>query len=59
MARSIINGKFYRENYITPSTTDQFRSFPIPKNSYLVVGDNRNMPDESIITKSAIIGKVV
>ena len=56
-----INGKFYSEDYITPSTTDRSRprSFPIPKNSYLVVGDNRNTPDESIVTKSAIVGKVV
>ena len=54
-----INGKFYREDYLTPSATNRSRSFPIPKNSYLVVGDNRNTPDESIVTKSAIVGKVV
>ena len=54
-----INGKFYREDYTTPATTNRSRSFPIPQNSYLVIGDNRNTPDESIITKSAIIGKVV
>ena len=54
-----INGKFYREDYTTPSTIARSRSFPIPKNSYLVIGDNRNTPDESIITKSAILGKVV
>jgi signal peptidase I len=54
-----INGRFYREDYVTISTTKQSRSFPIPKNSYLVVGDNRSSPDESIVTKSAIVGKVV
>jgi signal peptidase I len=54
-----INGKFYREDYITTSTIKQSRSFPIPKNSYLVVGDNRSSPDESIVTKSSIVGKVV
>jgi signal peptidase I len=54
-----INGKFYREDYLTPSATNQSRSFPIPKNSYLVVGDNRNTADESIITKSTIVGKVI
>ena len=54
-----INGKFYREDYITPSTTTRSRSFPIPKNSYLVIGDNRNTPDASIIPKSAIVGKVI
>jgi signal peptidase I len=54
-----INGKFYREDYITQSAKDKSRSFSIPKNSYLVVGDNRTTPDESIVAKSAIIGKVV
>jgi signal peptidase I len=54
-----INGKFYREDYLTPSATNRSRSFPIPKNSYLVIGDNRNTPAESIVTKSAIVGKVI
>jgi signal peptidase I len=54
-----INGKFYREDYLTQSAKDKSRSFLIPKNSYLVVGDNRNSPDESIVAKSSIVGKVV
>lgn len=54
-----INNKFYREDYITQSVKDKSRSFSIPKNSYLVVGDNRNTPDESIVSKNAIVGKVV
>jgi signal peptidase I len=57
--KAYINGKFYREDYITTSTIKQSRSFPIPKNSYLVVGDNRSSPDESIVAKSSIVGKVV
>ncbi len=54
-----INGKFYREDYLTQSAKDKSRSFSIPENSYLVVGDNRNSPDESIVTRSSIVGKVV
>jgi signal peptidase I len=57
--KAYINGKFYREDYLTPSITHRSRSFPIPKNSYLVIGDNWNSLDESIVTKSAIVGKVV
>ena len=55
-----INQQLYREDYIVDSpTTDQSRSFSIPANSYLVISDNRQPPDESIVAKSAIVGKVV
>jgi signal peptidase I len=54
-----INGKFYREDYLTQPATGRSQSFPIPKNSYLVIGDNRNTPDPSIVVKSSIVGKVV
>ena len=54
-----INGKFYREDYLTQPATGRSQSFPIPKNSYLVVGDNRNSFDASIVVKSSIVGKVV
>ena len=54
-----VNGKFYKEDYLTQPATGRSQSFSIPKNSYLVIGDNRNSPDESIVVKSAIVGKVV
>ncbi len=54
-----INDKLYREDYLTPPATGQSQSFPIPKNSYLVIGDNRNSFDASIVSKNAIVGKVV
>jgi signal peptidase I len=54
-----INGKFYKEDYLTQPATGRSQSFSIPKHSYLVVGDNRNSPDESIVVKSSIVGKVV
>jgi signal peptidase I len=54
-----INGKFYREDSLTQPATGRSQSFPIPKDSYLVVGDNRNSFDASIVVKSSIVGKVV
>ena len=55
-----INQQLYLEDYIVSGPTmDRDRSFSIPANSYLVINDNRQPPDENIVTKSAIVGKVV
>jgi signal peptidase I len=57
--RVYINDQLHPENYIIQSSNRQDRSFIIPSNSYLVIGDNRNILSEKIINRQAIVGKVV
>ncbi|MCY7337945.1 MAG: signal peptidase I [Chamaesiphon sp.] len=57
--RVYIDGKLYREDDIIRSSTAVNKLIMVPDRSYFVISDNRNNPDGSIITREAIVGKVI
>ena len=57
--RVYIDGKLYREDYIIRSNTAMNKLIMVPDRSYFVIGDNRTNPDGNIITREAIVGKVI
>lgn len=58
-----INGKLLAENYLDEQPQYQYRSGVIPKNSYFVLGDNRNNSYDShywgSVPRELIIGKLI
>ncbi|WP_310418364.1 S26 family signal peptidase [Chamaesiphon sp. OTE_8_metabat_110] len=57
--RVYIDGKLYRKDYIIRSSTALNKLIMVPDRRYFVIGDNRANPDRSIITREAIVGKVI
>ena len=57
--RVYIDGKLYREDYIIRSNTAMNKLIMVPDRSYFVIGDNRTNPNGNIITREAIVGKVI
>lgn len=60
-----INGRKLEEDYVTSLLNDNFGPYKVPKNSYFMMGDNRDISEDSrywdhkFVKRNKIVGKAV